>query len=309
MKLQARLYSLFLISAVLAAAIGDRCIAQEIFYFSDRPRDLEVSALSDSLLSFPSPAFARVCQPAGVIDLYPIESPGELDSLLIPMGMQSAGSKGLTTIGGDQDGAQSPQQGQGDLMARHLKLVPKKKLGSTLCAIRLTNEQVINVRFVLSNMVNKPLVDFRSLIERAKAGAAVSQAIGPVNLFRNFVAGGDIAFLADDTPSEDLTSSDTKASRHSSRSRSSTLGNYRLVYVGTDKDRYKAWRFDGSANKDFPTAQGLKGTKLGEVYFSAFRPNGSRGSVKRHIGKGDYFSLYVLSRGDIAFAEMMEKLP
>ena len=318
MKYRAKHFKQTIFCAICTLIFCDVGLAQEIYYFSDRPRDLEVSANSESLLTFPAPAYARVCQPSGAVDLYPIENTGELDNFMVPMGMQSPGAKGLPMTGEQSPG--NVGNSEPEMLARHLKLVPKKTSGAAVCAIRLTNEQVINVRFVLNQMVSKPMVEFRSILEKAKSGAVISQALGPLNLFRAFVSGGDIAFLAEDTPSE--SSPDATMSKHDSAqrsrslSKSTSLGTYRLVYVGTDKDLYKAWRFEGTAEKDFAPSQGLKDVRLGELYFSAFQVRAGANANKspnvtsrKMIKKGDEFNFFVLSRGDISPKEIMERLP
>ncbi len=290
--------------------------AQEIYYFSDRARDLEVSAESETLLSFPVPPFARVCQPAGIIELYPVESTNDLDNFLIPRGIQNSQVAGLPpTAGVSDNGVAGEGGGASDLVARHLKLVPKRTSGTTTCAIRLTNEQVINVRLTLSKMVSKPIIEFRSIMEKAKSGAVLSQALGPINLFRAFVSGGDLAFLAEETPSESNNFGRDNSSSSRQLRRSTSIGSYQLVYVGTDKDLFKAWKFEGTAGRDFSAPQAVKDAKLGEFYFSTFRardpasPSKIATNPRPIFRKGDEFLFYVLSRGDISPKEMMERLP
>ncbi len=286
--------------------------AQEIFYFSDRARDLEVSADAEALLSFPAPPFARVCQPSGILDLYPVDNVQDLNSVVIPRGIQGSAVTGLPTSSVSDHGAVAPES---EMLARHLKLVPKRTSGAALCAIRLANEQVINVRFVLSKMVSKPIVEFKSTVEKAKSGALISQALGPINLFRSLVSGGDLAFLADETPSDEANGSRNDPGPSRSLSKSTDLARYHLLYVGTDRDLYKAWKFEGTAGRDFTASLALKNVQLGEVYFSSFKVkstkdrNRSDDPQKKRIRKGDDFTLFVLSRGDISPMEMLERLP
>lgn len=288
--------------------------AQEIYYFSDHARDLDVSAEAETLLAFPVPPFARVCQPSGIIELYPLESANDLDNFLIPRGIQSSQIAGLPSNSGVSDKA-GDGSGASDIVARHLKLVPKRTSGTTTCAIRLTNEQVINVRITLSKMVSKPIIEFRSIMEKAKSGAVLSQALGPINLFRALVSGGDLAFLAEETPSESSHPGNDQSSSMRQLRRSTSIGSYRLAYVGTDKDLFKAWKFEGKADRDFSATQFVKDAKLGEFYFSTFRaresasPSKIAGNPKPTFRKGDEFLFYVLSRGDISPKEMMERLP
>ena len=286
--------------------------AQEIYYFSDHARDLEVSADSESLLTFPAPPFARVCQPSGIVDLYPVDGAGDLDAFLVPRGMQNGAATGLPTAGSTERQTIAPES---DQLARHLKIVPKRSSGSALCAIRLTNEQVVNVRFVLSKMVSKPIIEFRSVMEKARSGAVLSQALGPINLFRSLVSGGDLAFLADETPSDEIHTGRSEPTISRKLTKSTVSAHYRLLYVGTDKDLYKAWKFEGTAERDLPTSQPLRDPRLGEIYFSAFiaktTDSNSKApvSAKKQIHKGDDFTFYVLTRGDISPSEMMERLP
>lgn len=287
--------------------------AQEIFYFSDHARDLEVSSNSETMLSFPSPPYARVCQPSGILDLYPIESADDLESVSLPLGFQDSGSKGLPLTG------DSPQKvnasTDSELTASHLKLIPKKTSGSAVCAIRLSNEQVINVRFILNDLVSKPLIEFRSLLEKARSGSAYNETLGPINIFRAILSGGDLAFLVDDTPtlltSNDSTKNGIEILHSKPFTKSTPLASYRLEYVGTDKDLYKAWRFEGLAEKEIATSQDLRNVKIGELYFSAFQRLSQEKSPDYvpTIHSGEKFKLFVLSRGDISAQEMMEKLP
>lgn len=286
--------------------------AQEIFYFSDRARDLEVSADAEALLSFPAPPFARVCQPSGILDLYPVDHVQDLNSVVIPRGIQGSAAAGLPTSSVADHGPVAPES---EMLARHLKLVPKRTSGAALCAIRLANEQVINVRFVLSKMVSKPMIEFKSTVEKAKSGAVISQALGPINLFRSLVSGGDLAFLADETPSDQIYGPRNNLGPSPPLSKSTNCARYRLLYVGTDRDLYKAWKFEGTAGRDFTASLALKNVQLGEVYFSSFKVkstkdrNRSDDPQKKRIRKGDNFTLFVLSRGDISASEMLERLP
>jgi hypothetical protein len=287
--------------------------AQEIYYFGTHVRDLEVSAEAETLLAFPVPPFARVCQPAGIVELYPLESTDDLDNFLIPRGIQSSHVTGLPSdsFGSDRNGDGG---GAPDIVARHLKLVPKRTSGSTTCAIRLTNEQIVNVRIVPTKMISKPIVEFRSIIEKARSGAVLSQALGPINLFRAFVSGGDLTFLAEETPSESHHIGNESSSSKRQLRRSTSIASYRLVYVGTDKDLFKAWKFEGRALLDFSATQSIKDAKLGEFYFSTFRARDSNPPQKLAMApptfrKGQEFLFYVLTRGDISPKEILERLP
>ncbi len=286
--------------------------AQEIFYFSDRARDLEVSADAEALLSFPAPPFARVCQPSGILDLYPVDHVRDLHSVVIPRGIQGSAVTSLPNSSNSDHGAVAPES---EMLARHLKLVPKRTSGVALCAIRLANEQVINVRFVLSKMVSKPIIEFKSTVEKAKSGAVISQALGPINLFRSLVSGGDLAFMADETPNDQVNGFRKDPGPSRPLSKSTDSARYRLLYVGTDRDLYKAWKFEGTAERDFAASLALKNAQLGEVYFSSFKVKGTKDRSKfdnpqtNQVRKGDDFTLFVLSRGDISPTEMLERLP
>jgi hypothetical protein len=307
-----------LITIILGPVVyGTGAQAQEVYYFGDRARDLEVSADAETLFSFPAPPFARVCQPSGVVELYPLVDNQELDHFLIPRGIQSSQFSGLPTgSASEEPGSSSGGRGSNsDLAARHLKLLPKRTAGTTTCAIRLSNEQVINVRLTLSKMVNKPIIEFRSIMEKAKAGAALSQALGPINLFRAFVSGGDVAHLADETPAGSSNNGPGESEKSDHLRKSTSLASYSLVFVGTDKDLYKAWRFEGTAISDFSAAQAIRNAKLGEFYFSVFRERGAslgqktQTNTRPSFQKGQGFLFFVLSRSDISTQEMMEKLP
>jgi hypothetical protein len=164
-------------------------------------------------------------------------------------------------------------------------------------------------------MVNKPIIEFRSIMEKAKAGAALSQALGPINMFRAFVSGGDLAFLADETPLGSGNFGPGETARSDHLRKSTALASYALVFVGTDKDLFKAWRFEGTAARDFSAPQTIKDVKLGEFYFSVFRQQAGSSPPKMPVSprptfrKGDSFVFFVLSRSDITTGEMMGKLP
>jgi hypothetical protein len=129
------------------------------------------------------------------------------------------------------------------------------------------------------------------------------------------VSGGDLAFLADETPSDEANGSRNDPGPSRSLSKSTDLARYHLLYVGTDRDLYKAWKFEGTAGRDFTASLALKNVQLGEVYFSSFKVkstkdrNRSDDPQKKRIRKGDDFTLFVLSRGDISPMEMLERLP
>jgi hypothetical protein len=289
------------------SALASAAHAQEVYYFSDRARDLEVSADSETLLSFPAAPFARVCQPAGIVEFYPLSSVDELEGMLVPHGIQYKGlPTGQSAAGGAGGGGTSEAEA---LLARHLKLVPKRQSGQATCAIRLVNEQVINVRLTLAKMVSKPIVDFRSIYEKARGGALVTASLGSLNLFRSLVLGGDLTFLADETPSRE----GPDGQRSQLYTQTTDLANYTLVYVGTDKEAFKAWKFTGRAERKFRGAP-LKDAKVGDFHFSAFRPvqDGARTkapAAKYEFAKDEEFQFYVLSRADITVSEMLGRLP
>ena len=85
---------LFLLSSAPVAS------AQEIYYFSDKARDLEVSADAETLLVFPAAPFARVCQPTEIAEFYPLQSVDELQSMLLPSGRPGACARGDVTGNG-----------------------------------------------------------------------------------------------------------------------------------------------------------------------------------------------------------------
>jgi hypothetical protein len=291
-----------LLSAFGSMLASPMALGQDVYYFSDRPRDLEVSADSETLLSFPAAPFARVCQPAGIVEFYPLTSAGELEGMLVPQGVQYKG------LAGPGEGVASGGEGS-ELLSKHLKLVPKRQSGQTTCAIRLVNEQVINVRLTLAKMLAKPIIDFRSIYEKARGGALVTASLGSLNLFRALLLGGDLTFLADETPSQQGNGGE----RSRPFGRATDLASYELAYVGTDKESFKAWKFSGTAAKPFRVAS-IKDAKVGDFYFSAFRPTENGGKTKavqskHQFAKGDNFYFFVLSRVDITVSEMLGRLP
>jgi hypothetical protein len=294
-------------AAFLLFAAAPAASAQEIYYFSDKARDLEVSADAETLLVFPAAPFARVCQPVDIAEFYPLENADELQSMMLPSGVQ------YKTLSAAQDAGAGggASGGENTMLSRHLKLVPRRQAGSTTCAIRLVNEQVVNVRIVLTKMIAKPIIDFRSSLEKARGGAAITASLGSLNLFRSLSLGGELSFLVDETPTESQTGEGGSTRTHLTR-RTDTA-TYRLAYVGTDKEHFKAWKFEGEADKAF-RALPMKDARIGDFYFSAFRPAKAGDKVVNvpanyQFEAGEKFNLYVLSRSDITVNEMLGRLP
>jgi hypothetical protein len=237
-----------------------------------------------------------------VVELYPLESVGELEGLLVPSGMNYKALPSESGSGG--------KSSHDDLLAKHLRLVPKRQAGTTTCAIRLVDGQVVTIRLVLGKMVAKPAVEFRSAWAKARGGAEIATTLGSLELFRALLLGGDLTFLVDETPPQERERHGERPVKYSLTDTTS----YELQYVGTDKESFKAWKFRGTAAQTFRPVP-IKDARLGDFYFSAFLPvsSGSGAGVPtsptHEFGRGEEFYFYVLSRSDISVREMLERLP
>ncbi len=265
--------------------------AEFVHYFGDEPRVLEVNANEKTLLAFPAPAYTQICQPSGVIALDTLVNRDEIQQILPHASAMSfierADKSGSTQI---QDPA-----GQGEerdsLVASLLKLTPLRQQGQTTCAIKLVSGETAMITFVLSETIQRPAVELQN-IARVTEPAKVATKLGGLNIFRDLVSGGNLTYLIEISPNKN--SHKTENAR------------YRLVYLGSDDQNFKAWRFRGEARKDF-TAPLFIESKMGQLLFSAWRGNNYQNP--RKFAAGEPFEFYALTGADVSYTELVAKLP
>lgn len=273
MKLKSKILSLI---ALFVAAQG---LAFEQIYYGDGIKDVLVNSQESSLLIFPSPPIARVCHPAGVVDFFPIENE-------MPDQVQSLNSLEWNP----------PHERVGaDGTDRMLKLRPYQDSQTTLCDIKLANKETATIRFKTSSNIKRPSIEFINVFSKSSERVR-RYGQDSLQVFQNLASGGELIGFYDITTSRDAPVT-----------RKTLLASYEIAYLGTDRDKYKAWLLNVTPFKDTPTPPDLQKVRLNQVFYSAWKPH--KALSKASWVKGQVSTLFILSSNDISTEELLEKLP
>lgn len=269
-----------LIYKLLVLCLPCSGFADSTHYYNDAVRDEEISSEDETLLVFPSPPLAAVCQPTGVVELNLANS---IDNI----------SKSKPSFG-DLDAATCAAKGtckttsRDTALARMLSAVPKDPYKTkTTCSFRLSNNESFSVNFLLKTNMHKPKVEFKNLFENQDTSGEVTKSLGGMNVFRSLLNGENPTYLVDLT--KIVVNGDGPATRGTLRTKNST---YKLTYHGTDKTRFSAWRYKVSGKFPF---EPLTSKKIGLLLYSAFVES-------KH-------ELVLLTRHDVSAREIEALLP
>lgn len=296
MKLMSRIRSFTRESSILALMLASfESHGQEIIYYGEEPKTVDVFAGGESLMIFPSPPFARVCQPSGVVDMEPVADAKELERHLVPRGIHYQDL--------DLSKAASSAIKEEDRLSYVLKLVPKRKKGAGHCSITLANNDIVNLVFRLSDKVFRPIIPLRSIYDKTAKDGRITDLLDAGDVFKSALRGGKPDFLADVTPHSEKGKRLTKYTKTAS---------YVLAYVGTDKLNYKLWTIHGRTYRTVKSPF-LNGVGVNRIYYSSYRPiDEAKGGmpVKTFLPKKDQkFQLHILSVPDLDYERVWEMLP
>ena len=88
--------------------------AQKVVYYGHEPKFVEVNSREQTMLSFPSPAYAYSCNPSGSIELQRVESLTDYDQMTLKL-MQH-----------DKKEAERIRANEASSTARLMRLIPLK---------------------------------------------------------------------------------------------------------------------------------------------------------------------------------------
>lgn len=267
---------------ILLISFSVNSYALEKVYFGDGVKDIFVNSHESTLLLFQSPPIAKVCQPNGVIELFPIESKDEVDTMTL--------SQGADLMGMMKEKSSSQQI---ELM---LKLTPYRENQITSCDIKLVSGETVSVKFKPISTLRRPLIEFENIFSKSSQSKMNSSSSDSLEVFQQFSTGGELLSFIDLTP---LTSNKTARSE---------LARYEILYLGTDREKYKAWIFkviSAKPAKDLPL---LKNIKVNEIFYSLWAKDTPLKPMSQ-LEIGQEVKLFILSSSDITPEEMMRKLP
>lgn len=254
--------------------------AFEEVYYGDGIKDVVVNSQETSLLVFPAPPVARICQPSGVLDFFPLENDDLNENLNL----------------NNMNWSESSSHKIDDGLEKMLKLRPYKDGESTLCDIKLSNKETVRIRFKTSQSIRRPSIELVNIFSK-EAKKERRYDVESLEIFQKLVSGGELLDFYDIT-----------TSKTDPVSKSTSKGNYELSYVGTDRERFKVWNIKVKATLKLDLLPELKNVQLNQLYFSAWKAIQNPLMKPRWI-EGSEFNLYVLSSNDISTDEMLEKLP
>jgi len=263
----------------IALCLNLNAHADSTHFFHETVRDEEISSDDETLLVFPSPPLAAVCQPTGVIELNlanSVDNFTKSKSSLSDLDAATCAAKG-TCKTSTLDSS----------LARMLSAVPKDPYKTkTTCSFRLSNNESFSVNFLLKSNMHKPKVEFKNLFENQDTNGDVTKTLGGMNVFRSLLTGENPTFFVDLT--KIVGKGDGPATYKTLRTKNST---YHLLYYGTDKTRFSAWRY--KVSRQLPIEPLSK--KIGFLLYSAF------------VQKKN--ELILLTRHDVTVREIEALLP
>lgn len=257
-----------------------KVMAFEQVYYGDGIKDVTVNSQESSLLFFPSPPVARVCHPSGVVDFFPIETE-DVES-----------NASLNSINWNQ----ATSKLAGDGTEKMLKLRPYKNGETALCDVKLANQETVTLRFRTSESIKRPSLEFVNIFSK-EAKKERRYETDSLNVFQRFVSGGELFDFYDIT-----------TSRLEPVSKTTSNALYEIAYVGTDREKYKAWNLKVIPSKGATSTPELKNVQLNQLYFSAWKSHKGL-TAKPSWVKNKQVSLFILSSNDISTEELLEKLP
>lgn len=268
-------------SIILSVFISLNASAMDRIYYGDGIKDVLVNSQDPTLLLFPSPPIARICHPSGIVDFFPIENPEDVTATT------------LTNI----EWGNTKTAPEGNLTEKMLKLTPYKESQTTLCDIKLATNETVTVRIKPVANLKRPAIEFQNVFSLPPKRELSSYDQTSLEVFKRILTGGELVEFYDITASKDLPVSVT-----------SKIAKYEVLYIGTDKDKYKAWIIRANFKTEILTPPILKGVKLNEIFFSAWKP--LQGIYSQTKWKRDETTgLFILSSNDLSTEELLEKLP
>ena len=277
-------------------------------YFSDNIKHVNISSTQQMLLIFPEAPFGRSCQNKEEISnkkkkfnknnddkLVDIKPPDE-NSSFSGLGDNSAylanSTKNLYNgLPNKFDNMQNDLVKE--LLSKRLILTPLKKSGTAVCTFELADQESFTIAFHLMSDVVKPAIEFKNLYQNKKEATQISQSIGGLGVFKILLTGQEISFFSNVTPYDKELLND--------------LANYKIDYIGTDKNSYKAWRITARLKKNIEDKIVLKPKNLGDLFYSAVSKNDSTYDDKYLAN--EKIKIFILSRPDLELSELKEILP
>ena len=260
--------------------------AQQIVYYTGQTKFVEVSASEETMLHFPAPPYAMICNPSDVLDLVPVDSLSDFDqaSLRRIAGNAKDENKAFDEVG----------------TAKILKLIPLRREQSANCAIRIANGDVLNINFYINPKIMTPAIDFKSIYDRSTVDISAFEGQGNAGIFRELLKGGDLSFLTEITPRKAL---------NYQRKKTPSV-DYTIRYAGTDGKKITVWRLVGKVSSDsYKLPQKLEQKNFGQLYFSAFKKaKGGSHSLPLVLSKDEYFYLYIMAGPDVTYKEVLDLL-
>lgn len=282
----------------------------DIVYFSDSIKHVDISSTQQMLLIFPDAPFGVSCQNRDdesnnkkkkkfnknnddkLVDIKPPDENSSFTGIGDNSAYLANSSKNLYNgLPNKFDNMQNDLVKE--LLSKRLILTPIKKSGTAVCTFDLADQESFTIAFHLMSDTVKPAVEFKNLYQNKKQATQISQSIGGLGVFKILLSGQDISFFSNVTPYD--------------RELLNNLATYKIDYIGTDKNSYKAWRITAKLKKDVEDKIILKPKNLGDLFYSAISKNDSTYDDKYLAN--EKIKIFILSRPDLELSELKEILP
>jgi len=251
--------------------------AQTVVYTQGNTKELEVSSISHTLLSFESPIIATVCHPAEVLNLDSLKE----SEINLPDSLSEYENKK-----GNKKAS----------LAYYLKLVPKKKEGKSICSFKLADGEIFSIQFKLLDNVRKPYLSFQRKSTRIYGQRLRNPDFDLETriLFKTLLRERKIDSFRDVTPKF----------RGGARPYLiySEKAVYEVLYIGKG-DGFKGVVLKVQANQIFSEGP-LKSKTFGRLFFSAYLKDERTFKQKISYQKRDEFYLYILASEKLTLDEL-----
>lgn len=256
-------------------------MANEVIYFSEIPKYIEISSTDETLFKFEAPPLSVSCQPKGIVDFDIIKS---LDSLTSNVFQQNPLMADSFAKGNKDENHSNP-------LALLLKAIPTSKASEAKCIINLASGVIVPLRIFPKDGISRPMI---SMIHSSSApDGMLSVAHNYLDIFSTFVKGKGIAGFRDITL--DLVGNEKKTKK----------GIFLLKNAYTDSKSYTAWVFEVEAKENIEHNLRLTNVGVGDVFLSALLKNNKNDTLK----KGSLGEFFILTRNTMSISDLLGMFP
>ena len=278
------MYKIFLLLSLFA--LCRELYAQKIVYYGNDPKQVEVNAYEQTMLSFPAAAYAYHCNPSDVFDFHAVENLSDYDQMTLQI-MKS-----------DKAEADKVRKTEAKTTARLLKLLPLKPNKTARCIFRLADEDVINVSFFSTPDIMVPAIDFRPISEQVKSQVSMINDGKPIGVFRELLKGGNLSFLNEVTP---------KIGYNFAR-KITEKASYVVTYAANDSSNYSVWRISAKANAPFEFPKNFS-PKIGQLLYSAYKKKSGKTPIPLKLNKDENFYIYLMGSLNLTKHDVLGMMP